>query len=72
MTPIIDYLPLKLSLQSSIVNAASPSMATLVTNASSRQPTVTPAVSSLSLPTNGRELNIAMISQQILKTPKKI
>ncbi|CAH3160876.1 unnamed protein product, partial [Pocillopora meandrina] len=44
-----------MSLPSTGFNAASPSMATVVTNASSRQPTVTPAASSLSLPTNGRE-----------------
>ncbi|XP_066016277.1 uncharacterized protein [Pocillopora verrucosa] len=51
MTPAVSSM----SLPSTGFNAASPSMATVVTNASSRQPTVTPAASSLSLPTNGRE-----------------
>nr|XP_058960616.1 soluble scavenger receptor cysteine-rich domain-containing protein SSC5D-like [Pocillopora verrucosa] len=63
MTPAVSSM----SLPSTGFNAASPSMATVVTNASSRQPTVTPAASSLSLPTNGRELHIIMISQQIMK-----
>lgn len=49
----------------------SSSMATIVTYARSGRPTVTPAVSSLPVPTNGRELNIVMIPQQITKNYQK-
>lgn len=47
------------------------SMATIVTYARSRRPAVTPAVSSLPVPTNGRELNIVLIPQQITKNYQK-
>ena len=54
----------------STANATSSSVATLVTNAVSGQPIVTPVVSSIPIPTNGREFKIEMIEKQKTKNSR--
>ena len=59
-------------LVSSTANATSSSVATHVTNAGSGQPIVTPAVSSLPIPTNRCEFKIDLIEKQISKKNQEI